>query len=636
MKKKTVVAVMLLIISILCGCGRTVVENEQAPRASTGESWTVMIYMCGSEMEEKNGAASEVLKELAYDLPENVHVVIETGGSSEWHTDNIYKDYIQDFAVQKNGIRLISQTASANMGSSGTLRDFLLRSMESYPAEHYMTIIWDHGGGPAGGVAYDSNYQFDSLTTAELKSAFGSLSCKIDIVGFDAGLMSGLETAAALSLYADYMVASEDVMPAAGWDYKSLFDFISSNPMASGEEIGRHICDTAADRAVEADGFFVSMAVTDLSAYSGLAQAFDGLAADMLTAVEDVATMRRLKGAMSNLEYPGGNSEWEGYSNAADIGSLARALKGFAPQSSENLLQALQNTVRYRTVNEYREELSGLSVFVPREVSSEMFNLYIDNCDIKSYSEFLEKAYLFTPSENRSYICEDTAAWQQYNDLLYENTFSAEYGYDNRFILRATHPEIIKSAGVNIYIYDEKHYEYLFLYRDDNAEFDSANRGYVYKISGKMKQFGGNPVSMYKISSTGEYSIYSIPVWRQGIAQNIRAVEIPNDKGKAPEYKILGLWQGIGKYTGMAYRNFDKLEAGDVMTPMYKVYGEDRSKFVEGSKMRMGIGGTKIIEKNMKNGDYLLSYTVEDVYGIEHESNPVHVTVSGRNIKSAQ
>ena len=137
-----------------------------------------MMYMCGSRLEEEHSSASRVLSSLAYNLPENINVIVETGGSRSWDISDIYSDYQQDFIVQKNGIRLINQSSSKNMGSPDTLTGFLSWSIENYPAQHYMTVIWDHGGGPVGGVAYDSNYKFDSLSLNELKSAFGSLDVK--------------------------------------------------------------------------------------------------------------------------------------------------------------------------------------------------------------------------------------------------------------------------------------------------------------------------------------------------------------------------------------------------------------------------------------------------------------------------
>ena len=46
------------------------------------ESWAIYWYLCGSDLESDYGAATADLMELLeVDLPENVTVVIETGGA---------------------------------------------------------------------------------------------------------------------------------------------------------------------------------------------------------------------------------------------------------------------------------------------------------------------------------------------------------------------------------------------------------------------------------------------------------------------------------------------------------------------------------------------------------------------------
>ena len=81
------------------------------PGEDTAE-WTVMFYLCGSDLESRHGFATGNLEEIAgcvpysslskivSDYPENilseeqlahmrVNVVVETGGSREWHTKDL-------------------------------------------------------------------------------------------------------------------------------------------------------------------------------------------------------------------------------------------------------------------------------------------------------------------------------------------------------------------------------------------------------------------------------------------------------------------------------------------------------------------------------------------------------------------
>ena len=634
MKKiSTILCVILAAAMLLCSCGGDVIVQEEAKRRqSTGESWTVMMYMCGSTLEEDYSRAGEVLGSLAYDLPENINVVIETGGSRKWSISDIYSDYLQNYIVQRNGIRLVNQLPAERMGKSSTLSSFLSWSIENYPAEHYMTVVWDHGGGPIGGAAYDSEYNFDSLSLEELKTALSNTGVKMDMIGFDASLMSNLATAAAVSLYADYMTAAEDIMPLKGWDYQDLFEFLSDNPTAAPAQIGKRICDGVMKTADEAESEFVSMAVTDLSKETMLSLAFDGAAKTMVDAASSITDLRSLESSLNQLEYLGGNSQWEGYSNLIDIGQLASALENRIGSPAANLAEAVGEAVIYRCMSEYHSNLSGLGLYYPVNRDSEEIEKYKEICGSASYIDFIEKTCVDTASEVRVAGLENSISWQQYSSLTADNEITVSSDLNGKYILSASHPELIKSAGVNFYMYSKKDSKYIYLFRDYNTTFDSASGGYVYEFKGKIPQLNGTNVSMYLISSGKDFELYSIPVMFDGVLSNIRAVKSKRAKDKG-KYTILGLWKGIGKFTGMAERKCRALKSGDVITPLYEVYDDNSSRYIEGSDVRIGIGEAKLADRRISDGDYAVSFTAVDLYGTEHESSTSALTASGGNIK---
>ena len=51
---------------------------------------TLMIYMCGSDLESKYGTASVDINEiLSADISENVNILIQTGGCIDWTYEQI-------------------------------------------------------------------------------------------------------------------------------------------------------------------------------------------------------------------------------------------------------------------------------------------------------------------------------------------------------------------------------------------------------------------------------------------------------------------------------------------------------------------------------------------------------------------
>ena len=50
---------------------------------------TLMIYMCGTDLESRNGMATADLQEMASANLGNINVIVYTGGTTKWHTDII-------------------------------------------------------------------------------------------------------------------------------------------------------------------------------------------------------------------------------------------------------------------------------------------------------------------------------------------------------------------------------------------------------------------------------------------------------------------------------------------------------------------------------------------------------------------
>ena len=81
--------------------------------------------------------------------------------------------------------------------------------VQHYPAERMGVILWDHGSGSINGVCFDEQYEYDSLSVAEMAAAFDrvydSMTDRFEFIGFDACLMSTLEVANQLVPYARYL-----------------------------------------------------------------------------------------------------------------------------------------------------------------------------------------------------------------------------------------------------------------------------------------------------------------------------------------------------------------------------------------------------------------------------------------------
>ena len=67
---------------------------------------------------------------------------------------------------------------------------------------------------------------------------------KFEFIGFDACLMAMLQVYGALYPYSNYMIASEEVIPASGWSYAAWLSQLTQNPAMSGREVSQSIVST--------------------------------------------------------------------------------------------------------------------------------------------------------------------------------------------------------------------------------------------------------------------------------------------------------------------------------------------------------------------------------------------------------
>lgn len=625
-------SVFLIFVLFVSGCGCTkgniVVNKETKRKASTGEKWTVMIYMSASTLEDKYEQAGEVLASLSYDLPKNINVVVEVGACRNgWDIDGIKNDKIQDFAVQKNGIRPIYEAPIKSMGDAATYRDFLKRTIKKYPADNYISIIWGDGGGAVNGVAYDGVYEYDPLTIDELAQALKGVGTKMDIIGFDASLMSGIETAVAVAPYADYMVASEDVMPITGWDYRLLFETISNKPTSSGKEVGKVICDGAKELAEKDYSALMSMVVVDLSLIPQIQKEFESAALSMNNSCDDMQTLREIIARINFAPGIGADSPWEGTSEVVDLQMLLDAVGEATYFNSEKASELINQAVVHKTMSSINKTSCGLNVFYPQKNSTRGIKRYKNISISSDYEEYMGKICVVDGAEPAT--VSDTEAWKDYKRIS-DVKISAEPDFAGNYLLSASSSDAFIDVGVNLYKYDEEAGLYLHLSKSDDISYDYITNTYEHEIKNIQLEMNGVAVDSYLIGESGNSKIYSIPVIYKGLVSSVRVLSTKKDNDEE-KYTALGIWDGTGRATGMAYRKYVLPETGDTITPIYSAYGAESGSYVEGKSVTLIIGSLTIKEKPLSDGQYIMSYEVEDLYGKKTESKPATATaVKGR------
>ena len=197
------------------------------------DSWTIMLYICGADLESDNGLASADISEIleVKNKPDDVNIIMETGGTTRWRGSyGIDANALSRYHVEDNALVLDEKLTKENMGKQSTFESFLNWGFQNYPAEKIGVILWNHGGALDGVCFDDSIGTSNSLTNSETSRAFkntfeaNGINKKLEFVAYDACLMQVQDIAEFNSRYFKYMVGSEELESGYGFVYDSWID----------------------------------------------------------------------------------------------------------------------------------------------------------------------------------------------------------------------------------------------------------------------------------------------------------------------------------------------------------------------------------------------------------------------------
>ncbi|SCW63227.1 hypothetical protein SAMN02910456_02275 [Ruminococcaceae bacterium YRB3002] len=409
-----VAVVMVFVCAMVCGgCD----ESERTR--------TIMMYGIGSNLETARGALSFNIKQmLDAELSDKVKIVIMTGGASRWFLpedrtvdeagnpvagDPEVKQLweIRKDASGENKLVLVKNMTELNdvyMVDESCLESFLTYCRENYQSDLYDLILWDHGYGPLG-YGNDMLYPTDSLEYDEqtmplqdiaraIRGAeFGG---KLEMLDFDACLMSNVEVMAALSDCAKYMVVSAETVPEYGQCYSNWISKVAADPSLSGFDIGTMIVDDTVafynDKNSPGYGRPCTFAVVDTDKLSGrlfrVMRDYTGLlAADAFAGNTEDKYYTKLVSAQSAHKYG-----WEGIYDLLDfstwLSSSGDASASAYTSCADSIREVLtDDEVIHFAHTEGITDSYGMSIFFPSSDVKNTRRYVLAMEDLKAYIE---------------------------------------------------------------------------------------------------------------------------------------------------------------------------------------------------------------------------------------------------------
>ena len=626
-------AAVLSLVTVGCLDWEEDIPPEEQGNAS--DTYTLMLYMCASDLESECGFATEDLNEIMYGYTAgNLNVIVQTGGTAEWQNTVVADDRCQRYRVTEDGLELVDDSLGMqNMADSATLTDFIQYCSSNYAADHYGLVLWDHGGGVVGGYGYDENFGGDSMSLTEMSRALGDASVHLDMLGFDACLMANFETCLMAAPYADYLIASEEPEPGCGWYYTDWIGKLSENCGIPPKRYGRQIIDDyITESGWGSPSMYSTLGMFDLQQVTqkllpALSQ-FSDDAVQQLSAGE----YRRISQSRSNTRAV--------YQSELDHIDLLDYAQHSQSETADQLEQAVSDCVVYYRETENGSGDNGLSILFPYydlsalDMLEEMYQtLGYDD----AYPAFLEQfanvmaggqisVSGFSNTQNHAAASEYSGfqwfdADAGYDESYYE-TYSADLSLlettevDGRCVLELSEEdwEIVNDAAMQMFaVYDGF---YVDMGLDDYCEFDDYGN-LIVEYDQTWVALDGQVVPFFHESYTSDgdsfFTCGSVPCVYNGIDAEIVLVwDTEHPSGYAAGVRPV--------YTdSVAAKGLYDICDGDTFQVYYDIYDEDLN-YVETMTLddeiftvqdSLEVGYADAAEQL---GDTFIYYVLEDIY----------------------
>ena len=618
-------------------------DEPVADTSAVPGSWAVYWYLCGSDLESKNGFASIDLNEMmAVQLPENVNIVIQTGGATVWQNEYMDPAKLQRWLFNSEGLQLLDEQESANMGEAQTLYEFLAFANANYPAERVAVTFWNHGGGSVSGAAFDELYEMDSLDLAEMYQAFDAVwpadkeNPALEMVGFDTCLMATVDVASIFQNFARYLVASEELEPGNGWYYTGWLGELAKNPAMEGDELGIAICNSFYE-GCEAAGTQdqTTLSVTDLTKLTPLLEAYETFGQEALVAAsQDPGFFAELGRAAAQSENYGGNTREQGYTNMVDMGHLARQTAWMLP-SAQSVSDALAECVIYKVGGIYRAEATGLSCFYPYSGDVNDFNGYVSMGEGMAFKHL----YAYGLTGELAEGGDEYLAGLDVQELPKVATL-ADMNWDGApldlneegnavLTLGPDADAVLAGIGFSLFYVDEENDQMLLLGTDNDMEADWENGVFYDNFRGVWGALDGQLVYMELSCEGDDYNLYSVPILLNGEAYNLQVAY----DFTAEAWSILGASKGLDE-SGMAGKELRLLEEGDVITVIWKAAsysGDDDFEMYAAGELTVS-ANTAFGEAPLFDGRYSMVFEMWDAVGNYASSDAVTFDCAGGEI----
>ena len=597
------------------------------------------------------GAASLDIAEMTSGTwSDQITLVLQTGGATRWSNAVINPNKTQRFTYHSGEFREIDSMSLQDSCDPDTLADFLTFCKKEYPADHTIVLLWDHGGG-AFGYGSDS-ITASHMTITDLENAFNkafkanSENPPIELLGFDACLMSSLEVIHRFDGIAKYMAVSEETEPGDGWNYGEWLRPLSEDLSLNGAQVGRYIADSFQDyymtENVNVGGLFGSQTTTfsviDVAKTEEVYDAYCALVKKQLEdAIDNISTLSAIgRAAASSPRFAG-----DAYDifNTIDLGVYMDNLIDLYPEESTQVKQLLQDAVLYHRESGYLSDSYGISVYFPVEIDDNngmfYFLKYLDEpCrDESTKALYYYKIAGCLNDDLQQYATDegmgeakalDTSLFKAYQYL--DPTIEAD---SYKITIDSELESLMQDAYMEVAFLDQENQRLRYYGTDELVNHD-GNGSLCSEFDGLWPALDGEFLNIEIVSrSSSGVSLRSKVLHNGSAAWLMFSYDYDTET-----YTINGVYDITDQDAeNILSRSTSDLKPGDTIVPIYKIQDTATNTSAEENGKSIKFSDHSDIKNQaLDSGTYLTSIIITDPRGDEYYSAVVDCTVSSGKV----
>ena len=382
---------IILVASILAALCFLLSHSYKAQTPVLAE-WTMMFYM-DSDNDLEAPQMNDLVEMMGVGTTATVNIIVLADRNVSGDEDNNYTNRdvggiknwttAKYMVVEKGRLREIADLGELNMGDPANLVSFIETTAKNFPAKKYGLVFGDHGSGWPS-ILGDEGNNHDDIKMAELSAALTKATRatgKLELIGFDACLMANFEVTRTVAPFAKAMVASQELEPGNGWDYRPLFTRLNANPAIDGLGLGRIIVDTFRDYYTRPDqgnrDASITLSLMDLSKIEPLTTAINELSTHNQAWIKAGGRPNILKvaGARSRTEDFGSRGNRKHEAEFFDLVHYAENIKAATgdpaiTKAADAVIAANKAAVVYKANGAAHPRSNGLSIYFPNKAKT--------------------------------------------------------------------------------------------------------------------------------------------------------------------------------------------------------------------------------------------------------------------------